>query len=64
MEIAKTVVLDTNTGVVTINGAPLGFYLADEPIDVTLTHDGLQVIRLPLYCDSLEIIPTGRLAAI
>jgi hypothetical protein len=57
MKIAKLVVLDPKAGTVTIDGAELGYYLAQEPIEAVAFEHGLHIIRIPILCEALEMKP-------
>jgi len=57
MKLAKNVTIDRKSGVVTIDGEELGFYLADEQFDISA--DTVSVVRLPILAESVTVLPIG-----
>lgn len=61
MEIAKSVVLNLETGVVTIDGREFGYYLADVPVKVEYAATGIHTIWLPVLADDVSCEPQAQL---
>lgn len=55
MKLLKTVDVDTARGTVLVDGVPLGFYLADEPVVATLTKGGLGKVRITLLAEQVTV---------
>lgn len=56
MEIADKIVINRKSGVVEIDGKPLGVALAMESIQATFEPEGMSIVRLPILCSRVELI--------
>lgn len=62
MEIAKSIVLNLGTGVLTIDGEEFGYYLADAPVKVEYSNgSGIHTIWLPVLADNVSCEPQAEL---
>lgn len=59
MKTAKTINLDTATGILTIDGEPLGYRLADDDVTITGSTDGFKRVQITLLVeDEASIVGT------
>lgn len=60
MKLAQHIDLNTKTKTVTIDGEPFEYYLACEPIVVTLEENALPTITFTLLADDITITREGE----
>lgn len=57
LKLAQHIDLNTDTKVLTIDGEPFGYYLADEPVIVTIDSNSIPTIDIRLIAEHITVSP-------